>query len=188
MVKEINLTYAEEFANNTKNIIGKKLLEYVHDPFIFSNSVYNRVSFVIEDNYYMIKNDIQVVDYYGSDEDVCIIKIAEIDSKDMVSALADVKQEHFPINETIADIKMIIEKSSMYVDDEKEYELSYIYAVVIELSDGRKLILKRTDDFSESIEIKRCTDLNYDKEFNLSETVEEIDENVKFVKVRKINI
>lgn len=188
MVKEIDLTYEDDIVNTKHKIIGKRLLEFIHDPFVFSNSVYNRVSFIIEDKRYMLKNDIQVIDYYGADEDICIMRIAEVDSKDIVSALENVKQEHIPVNAIISDVKIIIENSSMFVDDEKEYELSYVYALVLEISDGRKIIFSRTDDFSESIEITRCTELDYDKIFSLSESIEEIDENIKFVKVRKIGL
>lgn len=188
MEKIIDLRNGNNMELLLKERNGKKLKAYIHDPFTFSNSVYGRVSFEFDDGYYMLDNSIEVVDYYGADEDVCIFKFKKIQSDDVKSALAGVVQEVFPVNESVKQIVEIIETSSMYEESKKTYEMIYIKAVMFVFDDDRQVIFERTDDFSESISIVRGNAIDIESMYEVGKEEEIVDEGVKFIICREKKI
>ena len=106
MIKKNDLRYIDEQDSLFHEVVNKRLKSYTHDPYVTSNTVYNRVSFEICDNYYRLENCVEVVDYYGTDEDICVLKLRKIKEDEVKSALADVTQEPFSVNK---DIKQIID-------------------------------------------------------------------------------
>ena len=112
------------------NIIGKKLIKYKCDPFVFTNSVYSIVGIYTDDTTYCVTNKIQPIDYFGANEDVGIFNIEESNEENIKSALVDTTQIETIVNEKIESIQVIEEHQKLFNAQTLEYDIHFTRAII----------------------------------------------------------
>lgn len=138
-----------------KQLPGKKLEYIVHERFLNSNLVYFLVKVKVEtiDPFYFYSHT-EVLDYYGSPEDVAVMSIVsepplECEQLELIET---------PINETIRSIDLVQENQQEFCGDEQEYD-NYVTRGTIFNFDDSQLSIEKSIWFSESFVIGRGTNL-----------------------------
>lgn len=138
-----------------RGLIGKRLICYKCDPFRFSNMVYKKIGFQIEENAYLLKNEISPQPYFGVLEDICNFDFIHVQEQDICSGLAGVTQITMPVEAVISKISILNETRSMYAAGALVDEYHFVRGVVITVEDGREYSFEKSDDFSEEVIIRR---------------------------------
>ena len=154
-----------------KEMIGKKLICIMHDPFVYSNSVYGIAGLNVAHSFYKISNKIEVKDYFGAEEDVAIFNIMKTEKDDIHSYVEDVKMIEMPVNQMIKHIKVVNEHQQLFEQDQQIYDVWITRGIIIELADGLEVSFEKEIWFSEDINIERGYKL-VDKFFPISRVTE----------------
>lgn len=154
-----------------QEMIGKNLTGILHDPFIYTNSVYGIVGMNLEDTFYSISNRIEVRDYYGRNEDVAIFKLKKDKPENIHSYIDGCKMITVPINQRIINIDVVNEHQCLYVNGEQKYDIWITRGFIIELEDGLQVSFEKEIWFSEDINIERGYNL-IEKFFSINRIVE----------------
>lgn len=168
-----------------KEMFGKKLISIMHDPFVYTNSVYGIVGLNIDNSFYKISNKIQVRDYFGSDEDVAIFDIMKSDREHIHSYIEGVEMIDMPVNQLIKHIDIVNEHQQLFEQEQQTYDVWITRGIVIELTDGLEISFEKEIWFSEDISIERGYKL-IDKLFPTSRVEEEWDLPQKMICTREM--
>ena len=154
-MNKINLQFDKTMIDMIKSMIGKNLIKYRCDPFIFSNSVHLNVGIYIEDKVYLLSNKEEVVDYFGAKEDIGILKIKECKDSEVKSGLVGVEQIDNPINTTIKEIHIINENQKLFQNEILTYDFDLTRGLIFVLSDDREISFEKWGPFGEEILLNR---------------------------------
>lgn len=138
-----------------KEMIGKNLISIMHDPFLYTNSVYGIAGLNVDNTFYKISNRLDVRDYYGADEDVAIFNVMKEEPKNIHSYIEGETMIVVPINQRIKQIKVINEHQQLYEQDKQIYDVWITRGFVIELEDSLEVSFEKEIWFSEEINIER---------------------------------
>lgn len=134
-----------------KEMIGKRLLSVSTDKETLNGNAAWVAQFTFDDDSsYTIQAGIDVVDYYGEQEDVTILRAEEGPYGDTTPNLSS-----FPVNKTIKEITLVdytIHSNNPEIDD-SDYLYSFTDAIIIEFEDGTELSIELFSKFSELIDI-----------------------------------
>lgn len=137
-----------------KSWVGKKFAEYKCDSFDFTNSVTQIIGLTIGDVTYKLTNVQEVVDYYGTSEEIAIFAINESTIEDIKSAFSETEQIVTPIMGTITKILAVNENQCVESDDEL-YD-TWLTRAIIFVVDGREISFEKDCvPFSEEIIIRK---------------------------------
>ena len=78
-MKTIDVRFSASDMAEIKSMVGKRMIGYKCDPFIFSTSVYGIVGIRLEDTSYAFTNSLEVMDYFGDPEDVARFRISKVE-------------------------------------------------------------------------------------------------------------
>lgn len=168
-----------------KKMLGKRLISIMHDPFIYSNSVYGIVGLNVDGTFYKITNEIQVRDYFGAEEDVAVFNIVNSDRNAIHSHIEDVKMIEMPVNQLIKRIKVVNEHQKLFEQGQQTYDVWITRGFIIELKDGLEISFEKEIWFSEDINIERGYKLD-DKFFPTARVIEGWDSPQKMICTREI--
>ena len=154
-----------------KEMIGKKLISIMHDPFVYTNSVYGIAGLNVADSFYKISNKTEVRDYFGVEEDVAVFNIMKADKANIHSCIEDVKMIEMPVNQLIKHIKIVNEHQQLFEQEQQTYDVWITRGFIIELADGLEISFEKEIWFSEDINIERGYKL-FDKLFPISRVTE----------------
>ncbi len=138
-----------------REMVGKKLIEISHDPFIYTNSVYGIAGMDVEGIYYKVSNAIEVRDYFGEKEDVAIFKVSKDIPENIHSLIEDSSMITVPVNQRIVHIEVVNEHQCLYENGEQTYDVWITRGFVVELEDGLQISFEKEIWFSEDINIER---------------------------------
>lgn len=155
-----------------RDMVEKTLLCIMHDPFVYSNSVYGIVGMNFDNTFYKISNKSNVQDYFGAKEDVAIFNITKDEKKNIHSNIEGEKMIEIPINQRIRHINVVNEHQRLYENTQQTYDVWITRGVIIELADGLEISFEKEIWFSEEINIERGYKL-IDKFFPVSRIEEE---------------
>lgn len=142
-----------------RSLIGKTLVKYRCDRFVFTNSVTQRVGFFIDDTVYNLTNCQETIDYFGQTDDVAIMRFEETTPDEIKSAFKNVEQIDMPIGAPIDEIRLINENQRISVRDECAYDV-WLTRAIIFVVEGREILFEKdVVPFSEEIAILRGYDL-----------------------------
>lgn len=172
----IKKTLSETDLTVLKSLIGKKLNKIVHDEFIYNDSVYMKVCFFIDNQIYKLVNDLETINYYGSNEDISFIKFSDCSAEDVCSEVVDMKQIETIFDKEIQNVIIVNEKQK--VKNEKEsYDFTFTQGIVFDLGDSQ-IGFEKLSDFSEEICIYKCS--NAIKKFSsVDDFSDDFDEGIK---------
>jgi hypothetical protein len=140
-----------------KGLVGCVFREYRCDEFHFRPAVYQIVGFYIDDKIFAIENKTQVLNYFGSQEDVSVLTVSEVLNDEIGSHVEGGKQVAIPINQRIEDIKIIDDVHTMIKEDEIVFEFAFTKAIVFVLPD-KKIVFEKDVWMSEDVFIYRGRD------------------------------
>ncbi|MBR4570417.1 MAG: hypothetical protein IKO19_07110 [Candidatus Riflebacteria bacterium] len=148
-----NFQFDKNMIDMIKSMIGKNLIKYRCDPFIFSNSVHLNVGIYIEDKIYLLSNKEEVIDYFGAKEDIGILKIKECKDSEIKSGVVGVKQIDNPIDTLIKEIHIVQENQKLFQKNILTYDYYLTRGLIFILSDDREISFEKWGPFGEEIKI-----------------------------------
>lgn len=141
------------------NMINKEFKKYRHDPFLFTNTVYQIVGLYIGDSIYKILNESVGIERFGTYDDWSVWNIKEVDDeKEIKSGLLNQDQIDTPVNEIINRVSLVNENQKITIDG-INYNVWVTRAIIFHLDSKDIYFEKDNTAFSEEIEIKRGHDL-----------------------------
>lgn len=141
------------------SFIGKEFKKYKCNPFLFTPSVYGIVGFFIDDKSYVLTNFTEVLDYYGSNEDVAVFKFSEAPEFEIKSHLKDTEMIETPVLTKVAKICVVNEHQKLFKQGAQIYDTYTTRALIFHLEDELELSFEKNIWFSEEITVLRGNDL-----------------------------
>ena len=139
--------------------LGKVFVKYKCDAFDFTNSVTQIVGLYVGEEVFALTNKQELVDYFGTDEDIAISKLFKAEENQIKSAFKSVEMISTPIEEKITAIKIVNERQKLTKNGVVTHDVWLTRAVVIEAG-GREISFEKdVVPFSEEITIRRGYDL-----------------------------
>ncbi len=136
-----------------KSLVGKNFKQYKCDPFVYTNSVSQICGIYIDDEIYALKNVQQVVDYYGTQDDIAVFSIEKTDDFQIKSCYENTEQVITPVKEAIASVTLINEHQMLRKNGIQEYDVWLTRGIIIKTASREYSFSKSTVPFSEEIEI-----------------------------------
>ena len=170
-MKRIDVRFSAEDMDMIRAMVGKTMTKYKCDPFEYSKAVYGIAGFVIGTESFAITNLVEVMDYYGSDEDVAMFRIKRMTFSEIHSLIQDQEMIETPVDSVIKEIYVVNDHQRLYENDVQIYDVSVTRGIVFKFEDGHELSFEKNIWFSEDITV----DKGYDLIQNYS-PVEEFDE------------
>jgi len=154
-MKTIDVGFDQNVLNTLQSLVGKQLVSYKSDSFVFSPSVYGIVGIFLEDSAFKITNLVEVQDYYGKNEDVAIFRFEKTEPTSIHSFSDDGDWIETPVKERISAIRVINECQQLFYDGEQIYEVHTPRGIIFQLESGREISFEKAVWFSEMITIRR---------------------------------
>lgn len=138
----VNLCLTNEERNLLKDLIGKKLIQYRHDPLntFGSETVYARIELFFDDSILLIDYDYVPYPLFGSQDDehpkFFVKKIIE---KEAVSALKNVSQINVRCGKTITGITLVEDYVEIEWDGKKD-SANCLKALILKFEEGEMTI------------------------------------------------
>jgi hypothetical protein len=141
-INMINICLSVEEKDLLKKIIGKKLLNYRHDPLdkFDGETVYGRIELFFDDSIILINYDYEPFPLFGSaDDEHPKFSIKKIEEEEAVSALKDVTQIDVRSNKVISEI-ILVEDSVDIKWDGKQDCFKLLKAIVLKFDNDEIVV------------------------------------------------
>lgn len=158
-MKRIEARFTTEDMEMIRAMIGKTMTKYKCDPFEYSSSVYGIVGFMVESESFSITNLVEVMDYYGSEEDVAMFRIKRKPFSEIHSLIQDQEMIETPVESKIVEIYVVNDHQKLYEKDVQIYEVSVTRGIIFKFEDGHELSFEKNIWFSEDITVEKGYDL-----------------------------
>ena len=158
-MKSIDVRFNQEEVSLIKNMIGTTLTKYKCDPFEFSTAVYGIVGICTDKSAYAFTNAIQVMDYYGADEDAAVFRLVKRSDSDIKSLISGNTMIELPVNKTIKEIDVINEHQKVFTHDKQTYYVWLTRGIIFILEDDTEISLEKNVWFSEMITVDKGDNL-----------------------------
>lgn len=158
-MKTIDVRFSASDMAEIKNMVGKKMISYKCDPFIFSTAVYGIVGVRFENASYAFTNSLKVMDYYGDQEDVALFQIAQSPYDDIQSLVQGQTMIETPVDSIVADVIVVNECQRLFEKEIQTYEVMVTRGIIFRFEDGHELSLEKNIWFSEDITVEKGYDL-----------------------------
>ena len=150
----INRILTNEEIQMLKEILNKELIKFKHEQMIYINSVYKDLFFEIDKSFFDIRNNFEVINYFGDKEEVSFISLIPVKEKDVKSELKDTPMITTNVSEIIKSIEIVNEKQKYSSSKGEDYELLFTRAIVFN-TETQKYILEKDIWLSERIIFER---------------------------------
>lgn len=158
-MKHIDVRFNEKELRFIQEMVGTTLAKYKCDPFEFSTAVYGVVGICTDKASYSFTNSIQVVDYYGADEDVAIFRVARCHESEIKSLINDNTMIELPVNKNIREINIVNEHQKVFEHNNQTYDVWLTRGIIFKLEDNTEISLEKNVWFSEMITVDRGENL-----------------------------
>ena len=175
--------FSEDILAEMRTWIGKEFTKYKCDPFTFGNQVYQIVGLFIGENCYKLTNCLEVINYFGTDEDICFFNLCRCKEDAIVSGLKSSEQIDISIHRKIRQVELMKEHQYLKDLNGREFIYDFVRGFSIIFEDNYELAFEKTDPFSEEIAITRGESLT-DK-FQVIDKGADFDSGCQFLCERK---
>ena len=158
-MKTIDVRFSASDMAEIKSMVGKRMIGYKCDPFIFSTSVYGIVGIRLEDTSYAFTNSLEVMDYFGDPEDVARFRISKVEYANIKSLVQDQVMVETPVDNVIEDVIVVNECQRLFEKDVQIYEVMVTRGIIFKFEDGLELSFEKNIWFSEDITVEKGYDL-----------------------------
>lgn len=137
-----------------RQLIGKKIVSFMHDEFNFNNSSSQVVGIETELGMVYLYNFTEPLDYYGSVEDVAVWKLTKerykfVDNKNLISS---------PVGETVKEIRIVQENQKLFENGTQTYNVWVTRGIIFDFGD-HQFAFEKPVWFSEDIYVHKGYDL-----------------------------
>ncbi len=122
-MKKIDVRFSASEMAEINSMVGKKMVKYKCDPFEFSTSVYGIVGVSLEDADYAFRNKIEVMDYFGEQEDVALFSVERKPFSNIRSLIQDQIMIETPVEATVSEIIVVNERQQLFEHEKQIYEV-----------------------------------------------------------------
>lgn len=154
-MKQIDIRFKERELRFIHDMIGTTLIKYKCDPFEFSTAVYGIVGICTNTSAYAFTNFIQVMDYYGAEEDVAVLHVEERSDSEIRSLISDNTMIELPVNKIIKEVDIVNENQKVFVRGNQTYDVWLTRGVIFRLEDNTEISLEKNIWFSEMITVDK---------------------------------
>lgn len=158
-MKTIDIRFDKETLSIINGLVGQQMLCYKSDSFVYTPSVYGIVGFCIGDKTYSLTNFVEVLDYFGTDEDVAVFRLNQCQPGDIHSYTDKEELIKTTVGEKITAIKVVNENQQLYYKGEQTYDVYTVRGIIFQFESGYELSFEKNVWFSEMITIMRGTSL-----------------------------
>ena len=158
-MKYVDVRFSNSDETALRGMLGRRLVRYKHDPFVFSASVYGVVGICVEGDAWTFTNFVEVADYYGADEDVAIFRMQRADWDDIRSCIPDQTMIETPVGRVVSSIDVVNERQKLFDNDIQIYEVCLTRGIVFKFDDGGELSFEKNIWFSEDITVRKGRNL-----------------------------
>lgn len=133
----INFCLNEEEKSILKEIVGKKIVKFRHDPFdkFGGDTVYGNVTLFTDDSIYMIEYDYAPYPLFGSkDDDHPRFSIKRIGEEEAISFFSDVTQIDVPCNDEAKEIELVEDYADVEWDGKND-STKILIAIIFRFKD-----------------------------------------------------
>lgn len=153
----INKKITAEMATLLEGLIGTEFISFTAENFHFDNTVFGQVEITGSQSTVFVNAVLQVVDYYGAPEDICILDVstgASISDEKYFTGLSAT-----PIHRNIKEIHVVQEQQELFEHGKKIYNVEITRGIIFVLEDGYEVAFEKTNPFTELIAISRGKNL-----------------------------
>ena len=154
-MKQLDIRFSASDMSLIQSMIGKRMVKYKCDPFEFSTSVYGIVGIALEDSAYAFTNLIEVMDYYGEQEDVALFKMKCTPFSSIHSLIPNQTMVETPVDGIISEVIIVNENQRLFEKDEQIYEVLLTRGIIFKFEDGHELSFEKNIWFSEDISVEK---------------------------------
>ncbi len=154
-MKHIDVRFNQEEIRLMQEMVGSVLMKYKCDPFEFSTAVYGIVGICTDKASYAFTNAIQVMDYYGADEDVAVFRMKKCAELEIKSLISENTMIELPVNQVIKEVDIINEHQKVFKREEQTYDVWLTRGVIFKLADDTEISLEKNIWFSEMITVDK---------------------------------
>ncbi len=159
----INSTLTNKELQQLSSFIGKSLISVIRTEKDSYNRVFGNIAINVGSHFYEIRNELTVIDYFGSKEDVSRFYVKKLESKECFEPMVVLPIEESPINETIIGISIIRDMIAVKnFAGNTIYEITMddaiiikteksVYAISREWSLEEEMIIVKTTDYMRDI-------------------------------------
>lgn len=158
-MNQIDVRFSASDMDAIKKMIGKRMTGYKCDPFFFSTSVYGVVGVAFDDASYAFTNYVQIMDYYGEQEDVAVFKIIPMPYEDIKSMIQNQEMIETPVNTIVSEISVVNERQQLFEHGQQTYDVYVTRGIIFKFEDGHEFSLEKNIWFSEDITVEKGYDL-----------------------------
>jgi len=142
-----------------KSKLGKRLVKFKCNPFIFSASIYSIIGIIFEDSTFAFTNTIEATDYFGTKEDVAIFRLEKMPEEKITSRIIDLDMINVEVNNTLSEISVINEHQKLFKKAQQTYDVWLTRGIIFKFVDGYELSFEKDIWFSEMIIVRKGYDL-----------------------------
>ena len=171
----IDIRFTDQMIRLLQAMVGKKMIRYKCDPFVYSPTVFGIAGIITENGSYAITNTIEVMDHFGTKEDVAVFRFEERPETSIKSLIDDVTMVDIPVGRVIREIHVINEHQMLYRSNDQTYDVWLTRGIIFIMDDGLEIAFEKNVWFSEMITVDRGEHL-IDKFTPVSEFSDDWDE------------
>lgn len=153
-MKSINITLKEKEIEILKSLIGTKLLDVYHGPFIYTNTSSQVVQICASEKNYYLYSFTEPMDHFGAEEDVAVWSFEDT-KYNLVNEKSFI---NMPINNVIKKIILVNENQKLFENEQQIYDVWITRALIIDLGDYQ-ISFEKAVWFSEDIIIRKGYEL-----------------------------
>lgn len=153
-MNKIDIRFSQTIMENLQHFIGTTFQKYCQRPFVFTNSVTQKLELHIDNSIYELNNYTEPLDYYGALDDVAVLHLEEKEHECLIDpTLIDIS-----VNEIIKEIHVIQENQRLFKNGKQIYDV-WLTRGIIFVFDTYEISFEKDIWFSEEIYINRGYDL-----------------------------
>ena len=154
-MKSIDIRFTDQMINSIRAMIGCKMIKYKCDPFVYSTTVFGIAGIITDKGSFAVTNTIEVLDHYGTDEDVAVFRLEERPESEIVSLVDGVTMTDIPVGRIIREIRIINEHQKLYRNEEQTYDVWLTRGIIFIMDDDLEISFEKNVWFSEMITVDR---------------------------------
>lgn len=154
MIK-IDYRFSSSAMSEIEKMVGKEMIKYKCDPFLYSTSVYGIVGILVDNSSYAFTNLTEVQDYFGEKEDVAVFKMKHQPYNEIKSLIQNQEMVETPINSNISEIDVINEHQRLFNQGKQTYDVWLTRGIIFKFADSLELSFEKEIWFSEDIAIEK---------------------------------
>lgn len=158
MTKTIDIRFDDKTVQLIQSLVGQRFDRMRRDTFLLP-SVYGLVCLFIGEKCYKLTNFVEVLDYYGTLEDVAVLHFKPEKQENIKSLQGNGEMSDSLICKRIREIRIVNENQRLYHNEVQTYDVYTVRGLIFVFEDDCEISFEKSIWFSELIHIEEGYDL-----------------------------